>query len=208
MTRTCVLLISALSLCTWPAWAQDSGPKVKMLGPDGKEIPQGSTKIILRAPSGKVPVRLILEQSQSSGYGSDTRGWTMSETRAEKYRPLCDAPCAFELPNGRYRLRAGTFNSMTDMSKEFDLTARGGEQVWEVRDTNGGLTGTGFVLFSVGLGLLLTSPIPYFLGAANEDTEMQNIGAVMAVSSLPMIALGSWLGFSFRANAVQVGGSF
>lgn len=203
-----LLLLSALSLCAVPAWAQDSGPKIKMLSPDGEELPKGTTKIILRAPSGKVPIRLILEEEKTSAYGNNQVGWTMSEVRKERYKALCDAPCAFEIPNGRYRLRAGTPGSAVDMSKAFDVTARGGEQVWEVQDTNSALTTTGLVLMSIGLGALLTSPIPYYVGAASEDEQMQNIGVVMAVSALPMIALGSWWGFSFRASAMQVSGSF
>ncbi|MBN1772073.1 MAG: hypothetical protein JXB32_12465 [Deltaproteobacteria bacterium] len=62
--------------------------------------------------------------------------------RPDVAKPLCETPCRLQLPNGYYTFLAGGY--------QFELTAAGGTQVWDVEDESWGRFFGGIALVALG----------------------------------------------------------
>ncbi len=76
--------------------------------------------------------------------GAEDSGWQLFPgAQPDVAKPLCETPCRLQLPNGYYMFLAGGY--------QFELTAAGGVQAWDVEDESWGKFFGGVTLVSLGI---------------------------------------------------------
>ena len=115
--------------------------------------------------------------------GAEDSGWQIFPgAQPDVAKPLCETPCRLQLPNGSYTFLAGGY--------QFELTAAGGVQQWDVEDESWGRFLGGVALVSLGVcGVLAGGMVlgfaflddPYSTAMVRGGTAGLVVGAVATV---------------------------
>jgi hypothetical protein len=166
------------------AAAQEPSVSVVPVGPVAAAVPGTTTELEFHSEEPGLVISLVPAGSEDAGLQ------IFPGAEPDVAKPLCETPCRLQLPNGYYTLMAGGY--------QFELTAAGGGQIWDVEDESWGKFWGGVLLVSLGAcGLMAGAMVLGFAFLDDPyDTAMVRGGsaglAVGAVATVVGGLLWSW----------------